>query len=77
MTQKQKDFAARIERLRAAEQKEAALKASNRDGRPMNNPNEIEPVELPGYPGFDTRFAVTGPIVGGFKTMGIGRYLEA
>lgn len=30
MTQKQKDFAARIERLRAAEMKEAALKASNK-----------------------------------------------
>lgn len=75
MTQKQKDFAARIERLRAAEQKEAALKASNRDERPLHNPNKVKPVEVSGYPGFDTRFAVTGPIVGGFKTMGIGRYL--
>ena len=75
MSQKQMDFAERIQRLRAAEEKEAALKASNRDERPLHNQNKVEPVEVGGYPGFDTRFAVTGPIVGGFKTMGIGRYL--
>lgn len=74
MTQKQIEFAARIERLRAAEEKEAALKASNRDGRPMNNPKGIEPT-VADEPW--KHLEVTGPIVGGFKTMGIGKYLEA
>lgn len=72
MSQKQMDFDERIQRLRAAEEKEAALRASNRDDRPLNNPNGVEPyvADEPWK-----RYAVTGPIVGGFKTMGIGRYL--
>lgn len=64
-----------LERRRAAEYAEAMRKASNRDERPMHNPNGVEPVEEAGYPGFDTRFAATGPVIGGFATMGIGRYL--
>ena len=66
-----------LERIRAIEHSDAMRKASNRDSRPLNNPRGVEPVELPGHPGFDKRYAVTGPVIGGFATMGIGRYLEA
>ena len=41
---------------------------------PAVNPNGVSVTVLPCRPG---RYEVSGPVIGGFATMGIGRYLEA
>ena len=50
-------------------------KAAFRD-LPVVVPAHVKPQPVGGYTG-DPRYTVTGPVVGGFATMGIGRYLDA
>jgi hypothetical protein len=88
---RERDNAARVERARkeraAALPKPKPVKtckpagvvvvkkvAARLTGGEVVIPPGVKVQKLPGFKG--DRFAVTGPVVGGFRTLGIGRYIE-
>jgi len=73
MNRKTQMFVEMLEKTRAGEAKDRAMRASGQSDAPLHNPNKIKPYKHPTPPG---RYEVTGKVPSVFSSVPLGGYLE-